>query len=178
MHHDPLRSAVCKALSRFGHVWALLALWVPLPFGPRGRPKGLAVPLLFQHYVGSRRGNRADAPPPAPGHLPLQPHSDLPRHACGPAESLRYRNPDFDPDLDTARENPQQQALMRSLAGVLGVVHAFGEFRAALVRRGDDAVEVEQAGRAGAPRATVPPSVSAGAYPRDRTACAIHTVKL
>ena len=39
----------------------VLALWVPLPFGPQGRAKGMAIPVLFRLYVGSRRGNRADA---------------------------------------------------------------------------------------------------------------------
>ncbi len=61
MHHDPLLSSVRKAFSRFGHVWVVLALWVPLPFGPRGGSKGVAIPLLFRLYVGSKRGNRADA---------------------------------------------------------------------------------------------------------------------
>jgi hypothetical protein len=61
MHHDPLLSTVRKAFSSFGHVWVVLALWVPLPFGPGGAAKGLAVPLLFRLYVGRRRGNRADA---------------------------------------------------------------------------------------------------------------------
>ena len=61
MHHDPLLSSVHKAFASFGHVWVVLALWVPLPFGPRGEAKGVAVPLLFRLYVGSRRGNRADA---------------------------------------------------------------------------------------------------------------------
>jgi hypothetical protein len=65
MHHDPLLSSVRKAFASFGHVWVVLALWVPLPFGPRGGPKGIALPLLFRLYVlyvGSKRGNRADAP--------------------------------------------------------------------------------------------------------------------
>ena len=61
MHHDPLLSTVRKAFASFGHVWVVLALWVPLPFGPRGGPKGIAVPLLFRLYVGSKRGNRKDA---------------------------------------------------------------------------------------------------------------------
>ena len=61
MHHDPLRSTGRKAFASFGHVWVVLALWVPLPFGPRGSAKGIAVPILFRLYVGSRRGNRADA---------------------------------------------------------------------------------------------------------------------
>jgi hypothetical protein len=61
MHHDPLLSSVRKAFSRFGHVWVIVALWVPLPFGPGGGSKGIAIPLLFRLYVGSKRGNRADA---------------------------------------------------------------------------------------------------------------------
>lgn len=61
MHHDPLLSRVRKAFCSFGHVWVVLALWVPLPFGPDGAPKGIAVPVLFRLYVGRRRGNRADA---------------------------------------------------------------------------------------------------------------------
>ena len=61
MHHDPLLSSVRKAFASFGHVWVVLALWVPLPFGPRGGPKGIALPLLFRLYVGSKQGNRTDA---------------------------------------------------------------------------------------------------------------------
>ena len=33
MHHDPLLSSARKPFSSFGHVWVVLALWVPLPFG-------------------------------------------------------------------------------------------------------------------------------------------------
>jgi hypothetical protein len=62
MHHDPLLSTVRKAFASFGHVWVIVAVWVPLPFGARGGPKGVAVPVLFRLYVGSKRGNRADAP--------------------------------------------------------------------------------------------------------------------
>jgi hypothetical protein len=61
MHHDPLLSTVRKAFASFGHVWVVLALWVPLPFGARGGPKGVALPVLFRLYVGSKRGNRKDA---------------------------------------------------------------------------------------------------------------------
>jgi hypothetical protein len=61
MHHDPLLSSVRKAFSRFGHVWVVVALWVPLPFGPAGSAKSIALPFLFRLYVGSKRGNRADA---------------------------------------------------------------------------------------------------------------------
>jgi hypothetical protein len=62
MHHDPLLSTRCRPFSRFGHVWVVLALWLPLPFGVVGGPRGVAVPILFRLFVGSRRGNRADAP--------------------------------------------------------------------------------------------------------------------
>jgi hypothetical protein len=62
MHHDPLLSTGRKAFSRFGHIWVVLAVWLPLPFGVVGGRRGVAVPVLFRLYVGSRRGNRADAP--------------------------------------------------------------------------------------------------------------------
>jgi DDE superfamily endonuclease len=62
MHHDPLLSHGRKAFSSFGHVWVVLAIWVALPFGVVGGPRGVAVPLLFRLYVGSQRGNRKDAP--------------------------------------------------------------------------------------------------------------------
>jgi SRSO17 transposase len=32
-HHDPLRSTARKPFCSFGHVWVVLALWVPLPMG-------------------------------------------------------------------------------------------------------------------------------------------------
>ena len=62
MHHDPLLSHGRKAFSSFGHVWVVLAIWGPLPFGVVGSPRGVAVPILFRLFVGSQRGNRADAP--------------------------------------------------------------------------------------------------------------------
>src|SRR5712691_1666333 len=58
MHHDPLLSSARKPFSSFGHVWVVLALWVPLPFGT-GR--GFALPVLFRLYVGSKRGGEANA---------------------------------------------------------------------------------------------------------------------
>ena len=53
MHHDPLLSSSRKPFASFGHVWVVLALWVPLPFGS-GR--GFALPVLFRLYVGAKRG--------------------------------------------------------------------------------------------------------------------------
>ena len=53
MHHDPLLSRARKPFASFGHVWVVLALWVPLPFGS-GR--GFALPVLFRLYVGAKRG--------------------------------------------------------------------------------------------------------------------------
>jgi hypothetical protein len=62
MHHDPLLSTRHRPFSRFGHVWVVLAVWLPLPFGVVGGPRGVAVPVLFRLFVGSKRGNRQDAP--------------------------------------------------------------------------------------------------------------------
>src|SRR5918997_78443 len=59
MHHDPLLSTARKPFCSFGHVWVVLALWVPLPMGGT---RGFALPLLFRLYVGAKRGGKADAP--------------------------------------------------------------------------------------------------------------------
>ena len=53
MHHDPLLSSARKPFASFGHVWVVLAVWLPLPFGT-GR--GFALPVLFRLYVGAKRG--------------------------------------------------------------------------------------------------------------------------
>ncbi len=53
MHHDPLLSSARKPFCSFGHVWVVLALWLPLPFGS-GR--GFALPVLFRLYVSAKRG--------------------------------------------------------------------------------------------------------------------------
>jgi hypothetical protein len=53
MHHDPLLSSARKSFASFGHVWVVLALWVPLPFGS-GR--GFALPVLVRLYVSTKRG--------------------------------------------------------------------------------------------------------------------------
>src|SRR4051794_2534942 len=59
MHHDPLLSTARKPFCSFGHVWVVLALWVPLPMGGS---RGFALPLLFRLYVGAKRGGTRDAP--------------------------------------------------------------------------------------------------------------------
>src|SRR5436305_10025362 len=53
MHHDPLLSSARKPFASFGHVWVVLAVWLPLSFGS-GR--GFALPVLFRLYVGAKRG--------------------------------------------------------------------------------------------------------------------------
>ena len=40
MQHDPLRSTRRRPFSRFGQVWVVVALWLPLPFGGPGGPRG------------------------------------------------------------------------------------------------------------------------------------------
>jgi hypothetical protein len=59
MHHDPLLSSGRKPFFSFGHVWVVLALWVPLPMGQQ---RGFALPILVRLYTGAKRGGRADAP--------------------------------------------------------------------------------------------------------------------
>src|SRR6185295_4710839 len=59
MHHDPLLSTARKPFCSFGHVWVVLAVWVPLPMGGT---RGFALPLLFRLYVGAKRGGAKDAP--------------------------------------------------------------------------------------------------------------------
>jgi hypothetical protein len=59
LHHDPLRSTARKPFFSFGHVWVVLALWVPLPMGP---VRGFALPILFRLYRSTKRGGQADAP--------------------------------------------------------------------------------------------------------------------
>ena len=59
MHHDPLLSSGRKPCFSFGHVWVVLAVWVPLPMG---QGHGFALPILVRLYTSSKRGGRADAP--------------------------------------------------------------------------------------------------------------------
>lgn len=58
MHHDPLLSTARKPFFSFGHVWVVLALWVPLPLGDA---RGFALPILFRLYSTGKRGGTADA---------------------------------------------------------------------------------------------------------------------
>jgi hypothetical protein len=57
MHHDPLRSSRAKPFFSFGHVWVVLAVWVPLPMD---RARGFALPILVRLYVGAKRGGQTD----------------------------------------------------------------------------------------------------------------------
>lgn len=59
MHHDPLRSTRRKPFFSFGHVWVVLAVWVPLPLGEQ---RGVALPVLFRLYQSSKRGGTVDGP--------------------------------------------------------------------------------------------------------------------
>src|SRR5688572_24565401 len=59
MPHDRLLSTARTPFCSFGHVWVVLALWVPLPMGGT---RGFALPLLFRLYVGAKRGGTKDAP--------------------------------------------------------------------------------------------------------------------
>lgn len=59
MHHDPLRSTRRKPFFSFGHVWVVLAVWVPLPMDPA---RGFALPILVRLYVGAQRGGHRDGP--------------------------------------------------------------------------------------------------------------------
>lgn len=58
MHHDPLLSTGRKPFFSFGHVWVVLAVWVPLPMG---QSRGFALPILFRLYLGKQRGGQVDA---------------------------------------------------------------------------------------------------------------------
>ena len=54
LHHDPLLLSARKPFCSFGHVWLVLALWVPVPLGSS---RGFALPLLFRLYVGALPGS-------------------------------------------------------------------------------------------------------------------------
>ena len=88
MHHDPLRSSPRKPFCSFGHVWVVLALWVPLPLHPT---RGFALPLLCRLYVGTKRGGQRDAPSRRTG----------PRHAAAQAAYAATPRPT---KLELARE--------------------------------------------------------------------------
>src|SRR5947209_14013602 len=66
MHHDPLLSSARKPFASFGHVWVVLAVWLPLPFGS-GR--GFALPVLFRLYVGAKRGGERQRTGQAQGQV-------------------------------------------------------------------------------------------------------------
>ena len=59
MPHDPLLSSGRKPVFSCGHVWVVVARWVPLP---RGERRGFALPILVRVDTGAKRGGRADAP--------------------------------------------------------------------------------------------------------------------
>src|SRR2546422_9770731 len=81
MHHDPLLSSARKPFCSFGHVWVVLALWVPLPFGS-GR--GFALPLLFRLYVGAKRGGETHAAGRTPTKRGLRHQAARAAHAQHP----------------------------------------------------------------------------------------------
>lgn len=89
MHHDPLLSSARKSFVSFGHVWVVLALWVPLPLGS---PRGFALPLLFRLYVGAKRGRAAGGRGRERAH---------PRHAAAVAAHAAHPRPT---KLELARE--------------------------------------------------------------------------
>src|SRR3954462_5933539 len=82
MHHDPLLSTARKPFFSFGHVWVVLAVWVPLPMG-QGR--GFALPLLVCLYTGAKRGGCADAP--------SRPTTGARRQGADAAHAARDRRP-------------------------------------------------------------------------------------
>jgi hypothetical protein len=94
MHHDPLLSTARKPFFSFGHVWVVLALWVPLPLGGS---RGCALPLLFRLYVGAKRGSERAAPA---------------RPRCGP----RYRAAVA---AHAAQARPTKLALARELVDLV-----------------------------------------------------------
>lgn len=87
MHHDPLLSSARKPFCSFGHVWVVLALWVPLPYG-NGR--GVALPVLFRLYVGAKRGGeRHAAGRGQPGQERVGPRLHAARTAHAQAQDAR-----------------------------------------------------------------------------------------
>jgi hypothetical protein len=81
MHHDPLLSSARKPFSSFGHVWVVLAVWMPLPFGS-GR--GFALPVLFRLYVGAKRGGETHAAGRTPTKRGLRHQAARAAHAQHP----------------------------------------------------------------------------------------------
>jgi len=101
MHHDPLLSSARKPFSSFGHVWVVLALWVPLPFGS-GR--GFALPVLFRLYLGAKRGGVSNAA----GRTSVRPG---PRHQAARVAHAEHPHPT---KLELLRE---EIALLAAWAG-------------------------------------------------------------
>lgn len=96
MHHDPLRSTRRKPFFSFGHVWVVLALWVPLPIGER---RGVALPLLFRLYRSRNRGGVVD----------------------GPARRTRGVRTRAAQAAHTATPRPTKLALARDLVGIVAM---------------------------------------------------------
>jgi hypothetical protein len=96
MHHDPLLSRARKPFCSFGHVWVVLALWVPLPFGS-GR--GFALPVLFRLYVGAKRGGE--------------------RHAAGRSQERLGRRLQAARSTHAEHPRPTKLALLREMVALL-----------------------------------------------------------
>jgi hypothetical protein len=67
MHHDPLLSTRRKPFFSVGHVWVVLALWVPLPMGGT---RGFAVPCstgCSSARSAAASGTNPREPRPVPG---------------------------------------------------------------------------------------------------------------
>src|SRR5688500_8710753 len=60
MHHDPLLSSARKPFCSFGHVWVVLAIWVPLPMGgTRGRSEERRVGKECRRRGGRDHGRKS-----------------------------------------------------------------------------------------------------------------------
>src|SRR6266487_1743514 len=132
MHHDPLLSSARKPFCSFGHVWVVLALWVPLPLGRTG---GFALPLLFRLYVGAKRGGKANAaarrrsrprPTSSPDQAGVGPRVDRAGGRVGRRADRvrrgrqRLRRPDAARGPPRERSDPQSPAPGRRPLGATG----------------------------------------------------------
>ncbi len=144
MHHDPLLSSARKPFASFGHVWVVLALWVPFPFGS-GR--GFALPVLFRLYVGAKRGGETNAA----GRTPTK---RGPRHRAARAAHAEHPRPT---KLELLRE---EIALLAAWAGersVYVVVDSAYAGRTVLEHRPTNAHVISRLRLAAAPSAPPPP---------------------